>query len=323
MCPDQWVAGRMDAADQELLGRAARANQGPDRTEFSTAALASLAREEGLDFATAALYDLVSRRPETVEFRSQLRGALGRSRGKSTILIGIIPGAFHREHKRTGADGRRVVELFRRAGFRAETVPLASFASLRENSRAIVDWLEQRGEERVLLVSLSKGSADLKIALSLPEAKEAWRRVGGWVSLSGLAQGTPLVGWLRTRRLHWFGVQLLFWWRGYRRSVLEELDHGAGTPLAGWPRVPPHWRVAHVCGFPLRRHLKHPWALRGYERVASLGPNDGGGILLGDTLTWPGAIVPIWGVDHYLQPDWDCEPLLGNILTAAADSMQA
>ena len=45
--------------------------------------------------------------------------------------------------------------------------------------------------------------------------------------------------------------------------------------------APAHVRVVHVCGFPLQRHLTHPWAARGYSRLSPLGPNDGGGILLG------------------------------------------
>lgn len=51
-----------------------------------------------------------------------------------------------------------------------------------------------------MLVSLSKGAADLKVALGLPGAAECFRRVSAWISLSGLPQGTPLVGWLNRRR---------------------------------------------------------------------------------------------------------------------------
>ena len=145
----------------------------------------------------------------------------------------------------------------------------------------------------------------------------AFDSVAAWVSLSGMVQGTPLVEWLRTRRLRWWIVRLMLWWRGHSRQTLEDLRHGPGAPLSAWPALPAHLDVVHVCGFPLRRHLAHPWAPRAYERLAPLGPNDGGGILLADTLTLPGIVCPVWGADHYLAPRWDALPLLKGIIAAA------
>jgi hypothetical protein len=75
--------------------------------------------------------------------------------------------------------------------------------------------------------------------------------------------------------------------------------------------------VIHILGFPLRRHLAHPWAPRAYERLAPLGPNDGGGFLLGEVAQLPGTVLPVWGADHYLQPAWDAVPLLRQVLAEA------
>jgi len=95
------------------------------------------------------------------------------------------------------------------------------------------------------------------------------------------------------------------------------LRHGTGTTLSTWPSLPVHLRIVHVCGFPLRRHLTHPWAPRAYERLAGLGPNDGGGLLLADCARWPGILCPVWGADHYLAPNWDSQPLVTGIVAAA------
>src|SRR5205807_8984696 len=133
---------------------------------------------------------------------------------------------------------------------------------LAKDAAIIADWLSRRPEQRVALVSLSKGSADLKIALGLRNAAELFQNVETWVSVSGLPQGTPLVAWLRRQPLRRLGVRLLLRVRGQRYSVVEELRPEAGGPLAGWPVLPPHLRVIHVVGFPLRRHLAHPWAVR-------------------------------------------------------------
>jgi len=179
---------------------------------------------------------------------------------------------------------------------------MASFGSLRINARIVCEWLARDRRDNLVLVSLSKGGADIKVALAEPGAADAFRKVAFWINLSGLLSGTPLVDWLFARRLRRLAVRLLFWWRGFDFSVVPELAYGPGTPLAAPLRLPDHLRAIHVVGFPLERHLTNRLARRCYRRVRPLGPNDGAGILLADVGQWPGFVVPVWGADHYLRP---------------------
>lgn len=295
--------------DARLLARAA-AWTGPESD------LAELTRSEGLDFATALLHERLLRVPANADFFRSAREA-PRPAKISTDLIGIVPGAFHREHRNTSADGACVLAIARELGCAAVVLPTGSFGTLDENARVLLDWLAAQRGRRIALVSLSKGGADVKRALSLPEAARAFAAVSAWVSFSGMVQGTPLIEWLRRRPLRWWAVRLWLGWRGYRAAALEDLRHGPGTALAAWPALPGHLRVVHVCGFPLQRHLAHSWAPRGYARLSALGPNDGGGILLGDLARLPGIVCPVWGADHYLAPRWDARPILTGILAAA------
>jgi hypothetical protein len=269
-----------------------------------------------MDFATAVLYDRVLRDETNRTFFKRVQ-SIDRLQAVQPTLIGIVPGAFYREHKRSGADGARLVAICKAMGCPVELIPVESFGSLARNAGVISKWLLQNRDQRVLLVSLSKGSADLKIALALPDAEALFENVVAWISISGLPQGTPLVAWLRRQRLRQLGVRLLLRLRGQRYSVVEELRPEADGPLAVWPVLPPRLQVIHVLGFPLRRHLAHPWAPRAYERLASLGPNDGGGFLLADIAHLPGTVLPIWGADHYLQPPWDVELILRQVLIEA------
>ncbi len=98
-------------------------------------------------------------------------------------------------------------------------------------------------------------------------------------------------------------VRLAFLWHRYKMSSLTELRHGPGTPLAFNPPVPKSMRVVNVVSFPLAHHLSSPLARRAFNRLAPLGPNDAGGIMLGDLHNFPGVIYPVWGADHYLTPD--------------------
>ncbi|CAN5618415.1 hypothetical protein BH09VER1_BH09VER1_22590 [soil metagenome] len=273
-----------------------------------------VARTEGLDFATAVLYEDVMREPENARFCQSVCGQT--TEGELSVdLIGVVPGAFYRTHRKTGADGARVLSIASQLGCEAELIPVESFGRLEDNAAVILKWIESHPGRRIALISLSKGSADVKCALGI--APGALANVTSWVSFSGMVQGTPLVEWLRVRVLRWWAVRFLLWGGGHDGAALEQMSHGRQTQLDSWPAWPAHLRAVHVYGFPLREHLHHRWAPRGYRRLAPLGPNDGGGILLEDVLRLPGIVCPIWGADHYLDPSWGATGLLQNIVARA------
>ena len=308
----------LEKEDQSLIDRAAPALAGGD---LSDARLASLADAEGIDFATAALYHRVRSDPCRSAFISRIEcGETPPQPGQAPRVV-VVPGAFAREYPHTGADGSRVFELAARLGWPAERVEVPSLAPVAENAAALARVLARpRGDSGrpTIVVSLSKGGADVRAALDRPGAAEEWRSVRAWVSLSGIVTGTPLVDWLRARPLRCCGVRVLLRLRRQRFAVVDELRRGPGAPL-GRPLVPPPGlRVVHVAAFPLEKYLGDAWARRGHARLAPLGPNDGGGILLADVARLPGDLYPVWGVDHYLRPTWDIRPLLLRILTDAA-----
>ena len=277
---------------------------------------ATLAECEGIEFATAVLHDRLLRVDSNARFLRQAEAAQRSTKVKADV-IGVVPGAFHRQHPHTGADGARILRIARELGCAAEAVPIGSLGTLADNARAIREWLATHSGKRIALLSLSKGSADVKHALAAPDSAKAFADVCAWVSLSGLVQGTPLISWLRRRPLRWWSVRAILWWHGLSIRALRELDHGPATALHCWPAIPDTMRVVHVYGFPLAQHLAHRWSPRGYKRLAPLGPNDGGGVLLADLASLPGIVCPIWGADHYLTPPWDAHSLLRGIVSAA------
>jgi hypothetical protein len=306
----------LDHQDVELLGRAQRWRPEVTLCSLSVAKLAQISKVNGLDFATAVLYDRIVRTSANAEFARCVRETIA-SNAREVDLVGIVPGAFYQRYKHTGADGKRVVEIARKLGLTVELLPLKSFGGLKENAEAIVKWLHSRRSKTVALVSLSKGSSDVKQALTRPDAAVCFENVRAWVSFSGIVQGTPLVDWLQSRSLRYFFIRLLLRLGGQRPSTLKELRWGDGAALSTWPALPRTLRVVHIYGLPLERHLCHPWAFRGYERLRNLGPNDGGGVLLGDLAQLPGITFPVWGADHYLSPAWDISSSLERVVLAA------
>ncbi|EDY20941.1 hypothetical protein CfE428DRAFT_1234 [Chthoniobacter flavus Ellin428] len=300
--------------DKRLLAAAAAHAEDRDLASLSAPRLADLAHREGLDFATAVLYDRVQRVPANAAF---WQAAQQPPAELNADLIGIVPGAFHRQHRNTGADGARVLAIARKLGCEAAVIPTPSFGKIDETAEVILRWLAAQRGRKIALVSLSKGGAEVKRALASAAAPAAFADVSAWVSLSGLVQGTPLIAWLRRQPLRWWGVRLQLWWYGCATRALEDLRHGPGTVLDTWPALPEHLTAVHVLGFPCARHLFHPWAHRGYSRLAALGPNDGGGILLADCARLPGIVCPLWGLDHYLAPEQDALSTLTGIVAAA------
>src|SRR5207253_111089 len=93
----------------------------------------------------------------------------------------IIPGAFYREFPQSGADGRLVRAEAERLGFATDFVPLISLGSLRRNASILRDWLARDGRQNLILVSLSKGGAEVKLALAEAGADEIFRNVAFWI----------------------------------------------------------------------------------------------------------------------------------------------
>lgn len=301
-------------ADRDLLAAAADRYAGRyPLAGLSVETAAAVAADDGIDLATALVYDRLQAAAGDLPVTA---GPVDRD-----TLVGVVPGAFWRQFAHTGGGGDVFLRLAADLGLAAERVPVPSYGHLVENAAVLLGWLADRRGRRVVLVTLSKGGPDLKTAVRLAGERgtlaEDFGHVAAWLSVSGSVRGTPLVGWLDRRPLRRAGLRAVLGLRGLSFDVTDDLRRGPGTPLWAWPPMPPAMRVAHLLAVPLRRHLTHRWATRGYDRLAPLGPNDGAGILLGDAPAWPGVVYPVWGVDHYLQPRWDVEPLLRDVLRCA------
>ena len=262
--------------------------------------LRGLTEERDVDFATAVLYQALRASPRHGPFIAQVDG-LEVGPASAGVEVVIVPGAFYREAPDSGADGRLIRETAGRLGFATAMVPLLSFGRVRANADLLADWLRQDGGRDRILVTHSKSALEMRALLARPDASELLRRVVAWVDLVGLFHGTPLVGWLRARRIRWPLTRLLLWWQGHAVAALDDIDRAACPPWPGALARVPHLKVIHVVGLPLRRHLALPLSRRGHRRLTPLGPNDST-ILLGDVLTFPGLIYPVWGADHFLRP---------------------
>jgi hypothetical protein len=308
--------------ERDLLARAAECPAPGPWAELTQPALARLAAERGLDFATALLYERLRRSEEHGPFIRRVDDLVARPPrfpGKIDALLAVAPGAYYRELPRAGGDGRLLREQAAACGCRTAVIPTRSMGTVAENGRIIRDWLGERPGERILLASLSKGAADVKAALALPGAEAAFRPVLAWLNLSGLPNGTPIANWLFERKLATLFYRAAFWWKGLDMEVLRQTVWGPGAVLDFPLHLPRHVRLISVVGFPLRRHVSSK-ALRCYQgRLAPRGPNDGL-LLLADPCSLPGLVYPVWGADHNLRPAWDVRRLVAALAFDLAET---
>jgi hypothetical protein len=263
---------------------------------------------DDVDAATERLYRQVLESPLHGPFVRRvdaLRAEPALPSWSRDAVLAVVPGASYRENPDSGADGRLVREEAERMGCPTVLAPLDTTGTLERNARILRAWLAAWTGGPLILVSLSKGGADVKAALSDP----VFRKVVAWVNLCGPLNGTPMADWLLSAHPLAVAVRLYHRLRGQSPAFLEDLRYPAKSPL----RLPEHLRLISVVGFPLRRHLTRRVSRRCHARLAPLGPNDGA-LVLADVCALPGLLYPVWGADHYLQPEGGAGVLVRAIL---------
>jgi hypothetical protein len=262
--------------------------------------LAALARQHGIDAATAWYYRHL--RTAHASFLSDVDGGVDTPRPTKRLAnILLVRGALYREQPRFGSDGRAVRAAAETLGIATTLVPIPSLGSVTVNAAVVADALEGRPDRSVVLVTLSKGGSDARIALE--QRPRLAKKIRAWLNICGLIRGTPISDSLLGTR---------WWQRGILRGYLactrahpefvRQLSSEPGTLLGSPPVFPPDLRVISVIGMPLNEHLAPNARLR-HARMAALGPNDGS-TLLHHAIVPGSDVYPVWGADHFMRtPD--------------------
>ena len=312
----------LPAAEAALLQRAAAFSELPALADCNADAMRRVTRDHGVDFATALLYDRFRKSPAHAPFIARMETSLAAAPGPKLAVdwkLFIVPGALYVERPSLGSGGDVVRDAAAELGLPCGLVPVASRGSVQHNATLLSEWLDQRAQEKLVLVSVSKGGPDLKLALAHPDAPRLFRNVVAWINLSGPLDGSPVADWIPASRLRSWAVRLQY--RIQRRDFgfITDMCHGPGSPLREPLRLPAHLRLISVLGFPLRAHLTTPLCRFTHGIIARQGPNDGT-VPLADARAWPGDLLPVWGADHYFQPPERARQILTALLRTVAES---
>ena len=290
--------------EETLFARVKRYKEETASVNLSAETILAISNQEGIDFTTTLLYQHIRQAAEHATFIRSIESYDDDSNRSfdPNLRIVIVPGAFYREFPESGADGRLLRQAAQELGIQIDLIPLKSFGSLKDNAAIIENWLRQNNDRPIVLVSLSKGASDLRVAFAQQNAHQIFQSVKVWINLSGITYGSPIVEWLFAYKLRSLWYRLLLSLQGHDFQITREMGCDPTSPLSDDIKIPPHIQMIHVVGFPLQRHMTSPIARRMHRRIAPQGPNDGGGIRLADVLRLPGLVYPVWGADHYLRP---------------------
>jgi hypothetical protein len=217
-----------------------------------------------------------------------------------------------------GGDGRVVRGVAEKMGWQTDLIPLLSLGSVAENALLLRRWFEQHSKERIILVSLSKGGADFKMALATTEASSLFRNVVAWVNVCGPLNGSHMANWVLTSRIRTWFFRLKFLWQKRNFQFITDLRHDENAPLAFPLRPPPSMKVLSLIGFPLQQHMTTRFSRFCHRTLATCGPNDGT-TLLSDLSQWPDEIYPAWGMDHYFRPEKEARSLVAAMFQHLAE----
>lgn len=248
------------------------------------------------DLAARVFYEglLASDHGEFVRYIDELSGDTVVAKVEGVKLL-VVPGMFYREHPEVGADGGLALEIAQRFGFNTKTIGLKSTGSVTENSKILAHYLERECDEPVWLLSLSKGTSEVRHYL---QQNPLNKNVVGWISVAGTPKGSPLVeGKLgsKTSRLFYRALCKVM---GIDFNVLKEMSprHPFWNEKA-WPSST--LDIVHIVPIPLTCHIQGMLRSR-HQRLLPYGPNDGF-VPVTDVMELPGRIYPVWGCDHFMR----------------------
>lgn len=274
--------------------------------------LGQLARRLSTDLATlhfvARLYERPANRRAQDAFHANLRrltdprsgGGAAPPENYTAHVLAFVPGYAYRKDPTTGADFARQRLILRETGFRTLLIETEELGSVERNAALVAAGLTRLAEreERIIVVSSSKGGPEVALALGEGISPETSRRVKAWISVGGLLRGSPYadryLGWPR----RWLAAIALAW-EGLPASIVSDMSTAVRAPVFDRLTIPAHILTLQYVGAPLSGQVP-PWTLGRYTVLSPHGPNDGL-TLLSDELVAGGIVVTDLGLDHFYQ----------------------
>lgn len=283
-----------------------------DTLPLSNEVLHDLTEKFSTDFATLYFLERVHRerfnRRLQEAFRAELaflranasRQSLVLPKAYQEYLFAFVPGYAYKKDTTTGADFARQRGLLDRAGARTVLIQTEELGTVEENAGIVAREIVRltRMNRPIVLVSTSKASPEVALALGRELAPAQASAVRAWISVGGLLRGSPYADQMLTWPMNWV-AWLVLRAQGLNPNVIRNLSTLERRSVFERLTFPEHVLMIQYVGVPLSGHVHED--VRGrYDALGKIGPNDGLTLLVDEIIPGGGVITDI-GLDHYYR----------------------
>jgi hypothetical protein len=273
--------------------------------------LMDITHSQGIDLATRVLYECITRmNRDFMQTIDQVQ--LDPSPVATGFKLVIVPALFYKERPEFGGDGTVIAEIARACGIETEVLQIQSKGACIENTEIIKSRIKQEKTSPIVLLSMSKGGAETRLALEGLQQDPASEAVRAWINLCGFVRGSPHSDQVLSNGSLKLRVRLICLALGADYRMVDELSTRNPRWLQAFA-LPEKLLVINLLGIPLLSHIQQRNQYNRYVRLMSLGPNDGFSFL-SDMIVPNSLTYPLWGADHYFRTP-QVSPLLYRVFT--------
>ncbi|MCM2282083.1 MAG: hypothetical protein NDI61_09580 [Bdellovibrionaceae bacterium] len=282
----------------------------------------ALAQEKGVAFASHVLHrSILAAQPHSAFIRhvqSIRPRPQARDVNRAPIEVVFVPSTQPGLRLRWGAHTTWMRVVARELGFTTDVIETSPRESITGNARVIGDYLQAARAERIILVTMGRGSAEARLLLQRRgRSSKDLHKVRGWINIGGAFGGSRGLSLLLSDRFARAEARAACWMKRAKFTALQELSDETGI----WrERLSVHDHLMIVSVFGLLTPDRVPVALRAnYDRLSAYGPNDGG-VLAYEAMARPGLLYPVMGLSH-LGEELVLGPVLQRLLTSMSASI--
>lgn len=266
--------------------------------EITTSFLKEMTSEFGIEKATAFFYLKMVHHSKSSKFIEKMHSfpIQFNKLPKLKKEVWVIPAGFYREIPEFDGDGELIRKIGSHFGTQSRLIEVNPKGTITNNANEIIFELEKTNATNLIVFSISKGSADFRIAIE--NRPDLQKKIFAWVTIGGLLKNNPLADVLLdkttfTKLIQKTVLQIL----GIPFEFLTEFSTRSGILNA-----PINIQIKNqitLLPVPLPSHMQGN-ILKKHRILTEFGPNDGYGLLI-DSILPNGYVVPSWGTDHYFR----------------------
>lgn len=300
-----------------------------DEKPLSQENLRKLSRETSTDFATLYFVRRIMQqndnriaqaRFETILTSLTENDYFKKNVNKNTLFV-FVPGLGYKTEKEIGADFGTQRKILQELGIPNTIIEVEEFGRTLRNSEIVAESLKNlsRTYSSIIVVSASKSSAEVAIALGKYLKPEETHNIKAWISLCGVLRGTPYSAPFQSGILRAM-VDLYLSFKGASTGVVADMTPQYMAEIYKTLKFPANIKMIQFVPVPLSGQVSAR-SMGGYMEMRREGPNDGR-TMLADQIIEGGRVVFSFGSDHYFADKDIKEKSLAIVILAQELSLE-